>query len=73
MDTSQVGNLARLADLHDVPQADTKVLPYSFVHSDFSLLQLVVHQSHHYGFFSLFALYEDSISLENLELGHFAL
>ena len=73
VDLGQIGDVSCRFDLHNIAQTDSEVFADGFVHSDFSLLELGIDQGNHKGFFSLLALDEDGVSLEDFELIHFGL
>ena len=45
MNFSQVWNLTSGSDLNNVSKSDSEIFPHTFVHSDFSFLQLVINES----------------------------
>jgi hypothetical protein len=73
VDLGKVGHLSGRFDLHHVAQSHTQVFADGFVHSNFTVLELVVDQGHHQGLFSLLALNENSVAFEYLQLCHLGL
>lgn len=73
MKFSKVWDISCWFDLHDVSETHSQIFADGFIHADFSLLELVVDESNHQGFLSLFALDENGVSLEDFKLCHLGL
>lgn len=70
MDFGEIWDIACSSNLNHVSEADSEILSDGFIHSDFSLIKLVIDKGNNKSFFALLSFDEDGISLKDFELIH---
>lgn len=70
VDFGEVWNITCSSNLNDITKANSKILSHCFIHSDFSLIQLVINECDNESFFALLSFDEDGISFKDFEFLH---
>jgi hypothetical protein len=61
----KVWDITSSSNLNDISKANSEIFTHCFIHSDFSLIQLVINECDNKSFFALLSLDEDGISFKD--------